>query len=180
MNGKSMAWYVGFAVGVLAVAVITLVIRAAQKRRGVTAGDYDERQQVQRGAAAQRAYLTLLFLLAVNAIVSGAMELHWADPGVDALLCMFASVAVFVVECIRRDAYFTAKQTPSSGIRIFAIVTLLQVPATVMNALDGAFVENGQLTTATISPACMVVFAIALIAILIKRRSDKAEEADGE
>ena len=45
MNGKSMAWYVGFAVGVLAVAVITLVIRAAQKRRGVKSGDYDERQQ---------------------------------------------------------------------------------------------------------------------------------------
>ena len=177
---ESISYYVGFGVGILAVAITVMVIRAMYKRRGVQPGDYDERQQLQRGAAAQRAYLALLLLLCVNGIVSGVLDVHWAKPGVDCFLCMFASVAVFVVECIRRDAYFTAKQTPSSGLRIFAIVTLLQVPATVMNALDGAFVENGQLTTATISPACMVVFAVALAAILIKRRSDKAEEADEE
>ena len=176
----SVSYYAGLAVGILAVVITVAVIRAMQKRRGVQAGDYDERQQVQRGAAAQRAYLTLLLLLCVNGIVSGVLDIRWAKPGVDCFLCMFASVAVFVVECIRRDAYFTVKQTPRSSIRIFAIVTLCQVPATVMNALDGAFVENGQLTTAVISPACMVVFAAALAAILIKRRRDKAEEADEE
>ena len=177
---ESISYYIGLGVGILAVAITMMVIRTMQKRRGVQPGDYDERQQLQRGAAAQRAYLALLLLLCVNGIVSGVLGVHWAKPGVDCFLCMFASVAVFVVECIRRDAYFTAKQTPGSGIRIFAVVTLLQVPATVMNALDGAFVENGQLTVAAISPACMVVFAVALVAILIKRRSDKAEEADEE
>ena len=97
-----------------------------------------------------------------------------------ACLLVFCNT-VFLNACFtKRDAYFTVSQTPRSGIRIFTIVTLCQVPATVMNALDGAFVEDGQLTTAAISPACMVVFAIALIAILIKRRSDKAEEADEE
>ena len=177
---ESISYYIGFGVGVLAVAIIVMVIRKLQKRRGVVPGEYDERQQVQRGAAAQRAFVALLLLLCVNGVVSGVLGVHWAKPGVDCFLCMFASVAVFVVECIRRDAYFTVSQTPRSGIRIFTIVTLCQVPATVMNALDGAFVEDGQLTTAVISPACMVVFAIALIAILIKRRSDKAEEADEE
>ena len=180
MNGKSIAWYVGFGVGVLAVAIISLVIRKMQKRRGVTPGEYDERQQVQRGAAAQRAYLALLLLLCVNGVVCGVLGVHWAKPGVDCFLCMFASVCVFVVECIRRDAYFTAKQTPRSGIMIFLIVTLCQVPATIMHALDGDFIDGGQLTTAVINPACMVVFAVVLIAILIKRRSDKAEEADEE
>ena len=176
MNGKSMAWYIGFAVGVLAVAIIGMVVRTVQKRRGVQRGDYDERQQVQRGAAAQRAYITLLLLLCLNGIVSGALGVHWAKPGVDSFLCMFISVAVFVVECIRRDAYFTVKQTPSSGILIFTIVTLCQLPATVMHALDGDFIADGQLTLAVINPACMVLFAIVLIAILIKRRSDKEDE----
>ena len=89
---------------------------------------------------------------------------------------MFIAVAVFVVECIRRDAYFTVKQTPSSGILIFTIVTLCQLPATIMHALDGDFIADGQLTLAVINPACMVLFAIVLIAILIKRRSDKEDE----
>ena len=176
MDGKSMAWYIGFAVGILAVAVVCMVVRAVQKRRGVQPGDYDERQQVQRCAAAQRAFVTLLLLLCVNGIVSGALDVHWAKPGVDSFLCMFASVAVFVVECIRRDAYFTVSQTPRSGIAIFTLVTLCQLPATIMHAADGDFVADGQLTLAVINPACMVLFAAVLVAILIKRRSDKAEE----
>ena len=178
MNGKSIAWYVGFAVGILAVAIITLIVRTVQKRRGVHPGDYDERQMVQRGAAAQRAFVTLLLLLCVNGIVSGALDVHWAQPGVDSFLCMFASVAVFVVECIRRDAYFTVKQTPRSGIAIFTLVTLCQVPATIMHAVDGDFVHNGQLTLSVINPACMVLFAIVLVAILIKRHEDRQEDEE--
>ena len=178
MNGKSIAWYVGFAVGILAVAIITLIVRTVQKRRGVHPGDYDERQMVQRGAAAQRAFVTLLLLLCVNGIVSGALDVHWAQPGVDSFLCMFASVAVFVVECIRRDAYFTVSQTPRSGITIFTIVTLCQVPATIMHAVDGDFIADGRVTLAVINPACMVVFAVALVAILIKRSRDKREDEE--
>ena len=178
MNGKSLAWYAGFAVGILAVLIICLIVRAVQKRRGVNRGDYDERQQVQRGAAAQRAYITLLLLLCVNGIVTGAMELQWAQPGVDSFLCLFVSVAVFVVECIRRDAYFTVRQTPRSGILIFTMVTLCQVPATIMHAADGAFVEDGKLTIAVLNPACMVLFAIVLAAILIKRRCDRQEDEE--
>ena len=112
MDEMSLSWYIGFGAGILAVVIISMVIRTMQKRRGVQPGDYDERQQLQRGAAAQQAYLALLLLLCVNGIVSGMLDIHWAKPGVDCFLCMFASVAVFVVECIRRDAYFTAKQTP--------------------------------------------------------------------
>lgn len=178
MNGKSLAWYAGFAVGVLAVAIITLLVRTVQKRRGVNRGDYDERQMVQRGAAAQRAYITLLMLLCVNGIISGALDVHWAQPGVDSFLCMFVSVAVFVVECIRRDAYFTVKQTPRSGILIFTIVTLCQVPATIMHIVDGDFVRDGQLTLAVLNPACMVIFAIAMAAILIKRHGDRQEDEE--
>ena len=178
MDGKSISWYVGFGVGVLAVVIISLVIRTMQKRRGVQPGEYDERQQVQRGAAAQRAYLTLLLLLCVNGVVSGVLGVHWAKPGVDCFLCMFASVAVFVVECIRRDAYFTVKQTTRSGIAIFTLVTLCQVPATIMHAVDGDFLRDGQLTLSAINPACMVLFAAVLITILIKRRSDKEEDEE--
>jgi len=178
MNGKSIAWYAGFAVGILTVAIVTLVVRTVHKRRGVTAGDYDERQQMQRGAAAQRAYLALLLLLCVNGIVSGALDIHWAQPGVDSLLCMFVSVGVFVVECIRRDAYFTVKQTPRSGILIFTIVTLCQLPATIMHAVDGDFIENGQLTLAVVNPACMVLFAIVLAAVLVKLRQAGREESE--
>lgn len=180
MNGKSLAWYAGFAVGILAVAIVVTVVRTVQKRLGINRGEYDERQQVQRGAAAQRAYVTLMLLLCVNGIVSGALDVHWAQPGVDSFLCLFVSVAVFVVECIRRDAYFTVRQTPRSGILIFTMVTLCQVPATIMHAVDGDFIADGQLTLAVINPACMVLFAVVLVAVLCRLRQIKREEADEE
>ena len=178
MDGKSLAWYAGFAVGILAVAIVVTVVRTVQKRLGINRGEYDERQQVQRGAAAQWAFVTLLLLLCVNGIVSGALDVRWAQPGVDSFLCMFVSVAVFVVECIRRDAYFTVRQTPRSGILIFTVVTLCQVPATIMHAADGDFISGGQLTLAVVNPACMVLFAIALVAILIKRHGDRQEDEE--
>ena len=180
MDGKSTAWYVGFVVGILVVAILAALRRAFSRRRGETPGEYDERQQVQRGKAAQHAYMTLLILLCVNGVASGALELRWADPGVDSFLCMFVSVAVFVVECIRRDAYFTVSQTPRSGILLFALVTLCQVPATVMHAVDGDFVKDGRLTLAIINPACMLLFSIVLVTVLVKVCRDKAEERDGE
>ena len=178
MDGKSMAWYIGFGVGVLAVVIICVIVGAIRKRSGIRSGEYDERQMAQRGIAFQRAYMTLLLLLCANGVVCGAMGIHWAQPGVDSLLCMFVSVGVFVVECIRRDAYFTVTQTPRSGILIFTMVTLCQLPATVMHALDGDFIADGQLTISVINPACMVVFAVALVAILIKRGRERQEDEE--
>ncbi len=177
MNGKDVFWYAGFVVGILMVFVIFSIIKVLRRRRGETPGEYDERQQVQRGKAAQHAYMTLLLLLCVNGIVSGALDLRWAEPGVDSFLCLFVSVLVYVVECIRRDAYFTVSQTPRSGIFIFVLVTLCQLPATIMHAVDGDFLKDGRLTLAFINPACMVIFVIVLVTVLVKVRRDKA---DGE
>ena len=70
------------------------------------------------------------------------------------------------------------KQTTRSGIAIFTLVTLCQVPATIMHAVDGDFICDGQLTLSAINPACMVLFAAVLIAILLKRRSDKEEDEE--
>ena len=78
MDGKSQVWYLGFGVGVLVVIIVAALIKGLARRRGETPGEYDERQQVQRGVAHQRAYMTLLLLLCVNGIVSGAAELRWA------------------------------------------------------------------------------------------------------
>ena len=178
MGGKSVAWYLGLAVGILLVAVVGIIWTKVKEKRGEKPGEYDERQMAQRGIAFQRAYFTLLVLLVLNGVVSGAMEWQWAEPGVDSFLCMFVSVVVFVVECIRRDAYFTVSQTPRSGIIIFTIVTLCQVPATIMHAVDGDFIADGRVTLAVLNPACMVVFAIVLIAVLIKLRREKREDEE--
>jgi len=44
--------------------------------------------------------------------------------------------------------------------------------------VDGDFIENGQLTLAVINPACMVLFAIVLAAVLVKLRQAGREESE--
>lgn len=177
MNGKDISWYAGFAVGLLAVIIISAIVKALLRRRGEAPGAYDERQQVQRGKAHQRAYMTLMVLLLIDAVVCGVLELQWAEPGVDAFVCLFISVGVFVVNCIMRDAYFTVNQTPRRYLWIIGVVVACQIPATVMHAVEGSFVEDGLLTVAVLNPACLVLFGIVLVTLLIKLRRDKA---DGE
>ena len=176
MDGKSLEWYVGFGVGILIVIIVVALIKGLARRRGETPGEYDERQQANRGVAHQRAYMTLLFALLVNAVVCGVLERQWAKPGVDAFVCIFISIGVFIVNCILRDAYFTVNQTPRRYLWIIGAVIACQIPTTVMNAVEGNFVEDGLLTVSILPPATLILFGIVLITLLIKLRRDKAEE----
>ena len=176
MDGKSVSWYVGFAVGILVVMIVVAIIKGLARRRGETAGEYDERQQANRGVAHQRAYMTLLFTLLINAVACGMLGLQWAKPGVDTFVCIFISIAVFIVNCIMRDAYFTVNQTPRRYVWLMGVVMACQIPATVMHAVEGSFVEDGLLTVSIMAPACMILFGIVLITLFIKLRRDKAED----
>ena len=175
---ESISYYAGFAVGILVVLAVCIALKRKMLHSGKTPADYDERQQAQRGIAFRHAYLTLLVLLLANSILTGVLDRPWAQPGVEAFVLAMVSLVVFVVECIRRDAYFTVSQTPRSSIIIFTIVTLCQVPATIMHAVDGDFIADGRVTLAVLNPACMVVFAIVLIAVLIKLRREKREDEE--
>lgn len=176
MDGKSLAWYVGFGVGILIVIIVVALIKGLARRRGETPGEYDERQQANRGVAHQRAYMTLLFTLLINAVVCGVLEVQWAKPGVDTFVCIFISIGVFIVNCILRDAYFTVNQTPRRYLWIIGAVIACQIPTTVMNAVEGNFVEDGLLTVHIMPPASMILFGIVLITLFVKVRWDKAEE----
>ena len=176
VDGKSVSWYVGFAVGILVVVIVVAIIKGLARRRGETPGAYDERQQANRGVAHQRAYMTLLFTLLINAVVCGVLDLQWAKPGVDSFVCIFISIAVFVVSCILRDAYFTVNQTPRRYLWIIGVVVACQIPATVMHAVEGSFVEEGLLTIDIMAPCVMVLFSVVLVTLLIKLRRDKQED----
>ena len=175
---ESISYYAGFAVGLLVVMILCIALKRRALRSGKTPGEYDERQLAQRGIAFQRAYVTLLVLLLGNGILTGVLDRPWAQPGVETFLLALTSVAVFVVECVRRDAYFTVAQTPKRYLWIIGAVVACQIPATVLHAVEGTFVEEGLLTIDVLAPAVMVLFAIVLAVLLVKQRSDKAEDEE--
>lgn len=175
---ESISYYAGFAVGILVVLAVCIALKRKMLHSGKTPADYDERQQAQRGIAFRHAYLTLLVLLLANSILTGVLDRPWAQPGVEAFVLAMVSLVVFVVECIRRDAYFTVSQTPKRYFWIVGAVVACQIPATVLHAVEGTFVEDGLLTVDVLAPVVMVMFAAVLVALLCKQRSDKAEDEE--
>ena len=175
---ESISYYAGLVVGLLIVAVTVMVLKRRALRRGETCGEYDERQMAQRGIAYQWAYITLMAALLVNSILTGVVGLQWGKPGVEAFVCLMVSLAVFVIQCIRRDAYFTVNQTPKRNLWIIGAVVACQIPATILHAVEGTFVEDGMLTIDIMAPCVMVLFAIVLVTMLVKLRSDKAEDEE--
>ena len=98
--------------------------------------------------------------------------------GLSALVAMFVGVVVFAVESIARDAFFTAKNRPKSYIILYAAVIFSQLVNAVGNVREGGLVKDGVLTMRVLPLVCAVVFAIILLAILVKAAQKPKEDED--
>ena len=117
----------GVLVGIGSAAVVIAVMAAVRKKQGQPKAEYDERQLAARGIAYRWAYMTLIFSLLANTGVE-AIWGPWAKPGVAVWMMIFLSVGVFVVVCVRRDAYFAMAQDPKASLWLFGAVVVLQIP----------------------------------------------------
>ena len=86
--------------------------------------------------------------------------------------------AFFAVESIARDAFFTAKNRPKSYIILYITAIFSQIVNAVGNIRDGGLVRGGVLTMHVLPLVCAVVFAIILLAIIVKTVRKPKEEDD--
>ena len=141
----------GILAGIMAVAMVTAILTAVRKKQGRPKPEYDERQMAARGVAYRWAFLTLMLSLAVNTGVE-AIWGPWAKPGVSAWMLIFLSIGVFIVACVRKDAYFAVAQNPRTYLWLFGAVVL--------------------------SPACGVLFGVLFVCMLVRLRRQKREEQE--
>ena len=167
----------GVLVGIGSAAVVIAVMAAVRKKQGRPKPEYDERQLAARGIAYRWAFLTLMLSLAVNTGVE-AIWGPWAKPGVSAWMLIFLSVGVFVVVCVRRDAYFAVAQDPKASLWLFGAVVVLQIPNNIITLRSGDLVEDGLLTWNALSPACGVLFGVMFVCMLVRLRRQKREEQE--
>ena len=98
--------------------------------------------------------------------------------GVSALIAMFVGIAVFAVESIVRDAFFTAKNRPKSYIILYIAVILSQIVNIIGNIREGTLIQDGVLTMNVLPIVCGVVFTIVLAAIIVKTVRQPKEDED--
>ena len=165
----------GVLVGIGSAAVVIAVMAAARKKQGRPKPEYDERQMAARGVAYRWAFLTLMLSLAVNTGVE-AIWGPWAKPGVSAWMMIFLSVGVFVVVCVRRDAYFAMAQDPKASLWLFGAVVVLQIPNIIITLRSGGFVEDGLLTWDALSPASGALFLVLTVCAIVRLRRQREDD----
>lgn len=167
----------GVLVGIGSAAVVIAVMAAVRKKQGQPKAEYDERQLAARGIAYRWAYMTLIFSLLANTCVETIWG-PWAKPGVSAWMLIFLSIGVFIVACVRKDAYFAVAQDPKASLWLFGAVVVLQIPNIIITLRSGGFVEDGLLTWNALSPACGVLFGVMFVCMLVRLRRQKREEQE--
>ena len=171
------AYNIGILVGIAVALGIWAVIAAFNKKRGKP-GEFDERQELIRGKAYQHAFFAVMIFSALYGLAVVVLERPLMADGVAPLLAVFVGVLFFAVESIARDAFFTAKNRPKSYIILYAAVIFSQIVNAVGNIREGGLIQDGVLTMRVLPIICAAVFAIVLLAIIVKAVQKPKEDDD--
>lgn len=157
-SGLVFGLFVGVAVGIALVAVLF--------RKKVLDTTFDERQERVRGAAYKYAFFTLMiaaWLYSITDLILG----RWCDVLAGISICVGASVVVFAVMCIVKDAYLSLKERPRIIMTFFALLTFLNLGIGGLHLASGDLVEDGVLTFRAVNPILGVVTLIILVVYLV-------------
>ena len=164
------AWLIGFAVGIMMVAVICTIAAKIAKKKGAGKGNYDERQQVVRGKAYTAAYATLLIYLTAWMILR-TLEVPFFMQPLSVFAGALLSIAVFVGYSIFSDAYFKASESPRTWIGIICAVGVLNLGIGVWRLIREATVQEKFYENYNLFVGLLLVVTLAFV--LIKRAMDR-------
>ena len=168
------AWFAG---GVLA-GILAVAIYGVLKKRKESAPRYDERQAQARANAAKLALEVLAALMLVNGFVREILQTAWAGPFLEAGTLLMVAATVYGLRCVWTDAYFSLRERPKTWARIFAVMTVLNAALGIVAIVDGDVLEDGLLTYRAANLMIAAMFVALLIAVALKRRKDRREEAE--
>lgn len=165
-----------YRIGVISGIAITMLVCLAirwiiQKKTNASGEDYDERQKLVRGQAAQFGFFTTTFYMLMTGIIN--------PDGFSTNSLMFLGAClgcgVFACICIIKDAYFpVSSQSPS---RIVLIISVLVIAA-IANLSLGLYHPDNNVNLLNLMLGIMTV--IILLVLLGKLIYDKKKEDDHE
>ena len=179
MEGRSMEYYLGFVVGFLVtLAMIVVIVKAFRKQTGEIGGkkEYDERQQMARGKAYKAAFWFLAAYVFADALITESFG-PWAEDFVDAIIGLLAAITVFVVICIRQDAYFPLNAKYSYYLKLFTFILVLNLLVAALNLFVGDKpIENGMLNYHAVNLLLVLMYAVVIPFMVAQHRKESAEE----
>ena len=174
MNEYALGVMFGILIAVLIVTIISLV----KRRKTSGCDEFDERQQLIRGKAYQHAFIVTLCVAALYGGLVAITERAYMADGVAALLVTFIGIGEFGAESILRDAFYTARNRPKTYILLYLACILSQIAGAVGHIRNNDLVQDGVLTMNVLPLACIVLFSVILICLVVKAAQKPKEDED--
>jgi hypothetical protein len=170
---KNTEYILGFAAGFILIAIVALV--SAKKFKSQT--KFDERQRLLRYRAYQVAFWVLVAYTCINSFLSTGAGIAWADDFTSDFTGVCFAITVFVVICIRNDAYFSINQKPRFYFILFSVLVVVNAGLGIMNVLDSdtEFFTDGLLNFHAMSFVVVAMFIAILAALSVQRLKARAQ-----
>lgn len=175
---KSLAYTLGFICGILAVAVIGVIIGIIAKKAngGKEPAKYDERQEAIRGIVFKKAFYTLVVYNIAYGVFDMATGIVWCDRFTGVFIGICLALTVFAVCSIMSGAYFRIDEKPTVWVSVIAVVSLINAIISIIRIVNGEFIIDGMLSYNSVNLIVALMFLAVLIAMAVKRARDKRSE----
>ncbi len=175
----SMAYFIGVLVGMLCgVALVAVLFWFLKKKFHVDVREYDERQILARGIAYKYAFYTLAVLILLEKLVEQVGVVLF-DSLEGAAAMIMVGLLVFIVVCVRRDAYMTLHETPKMVLVLLTVAGGLNLAIAAAGLLHGEhIVTDGRLGSGSLNLLVGLFVAVILVVFLINQWSVRRAERE--
>lgn len=172
----STAMVLGIISGMIIGVAVALILFTICNKDSKIKTEYDERQEQIRGKGFKYGFFTMFGAIIVMIILKAAEINIPIHDAVILFFIMLTGVAEYVTYTIMHDAYFGINNKINSYMLVFALIALVNVLVTVMNAISGELVVDGVLGLNGINMLCAAMFLWIFIVLVIKKLSDERED----
>lgn len=164
-------YYAGIASGLLVGILFVAITQAIKKKRHMN-GNFDERQELARGKAFTYGFTAMLIYIPCYSLFADITGFSFEDNLTSGLLSILVGLAVVVITCIWKDAYFTLQEKASH----FVVLDLLLMFTNFANGYDHLKHPERGTSIAYFNFALAFLFLLILINMGLKAIYEKRRE----
>jgi len=166
----------GVIIGIMVGAVIVALLLRFFNRDKKLRTEYDEMQKQIRGTAYKYAFFVVLIFEGVLLVLSMAKEIP-AKPSVIHFMAIFLGVTVQVSYCIWKGAYIGMNTNVKRFVICMTVVSLFNFWVSYMSWRNGELLTGGIIQEPAINLLCGLMFAVMGVVALMRKMTDREEDA---
>lgn len=168
-HGLLVAMYIGVAVGIFVVCIILKFT----KDDGKIKCKFDERQARIRGEAYKISFFTLLIYCFLYGMIAISVERQFIDSFAAMVLGCVIAIAINVVYCVLKDAYFALNERKNQLMVVFGVIGVMNIVLGIMSICEGTAIVDGVFTYRGTNLICGILFVVIWIVLFVKKIQDK-------